>query len=34
MSNKNIKAFLFDAGKVLNEPASGHWFVSPNFLNT
>lgn len=26
-----IKAILFDSGKVLNKPASGHWFITPNF---
>ncbi len=26
-----IKAILFDSGKVLNEPATGHWFITPNF---
>ena len=26
-----IKAILFDSGKVLNEPVSGHWFITPNF---
>ncbi len=26
------KAILFDSGKVLNAPASGHWFISPNFF--
>ena len=26
-----IKAILFDSGKVLNFPASGHWFISPKF---
>lgn len=29
---KNIKAILFDSGKVLNEPISGHWFITPNFF--
>jgi len=32
MSNKNIKAFLFDSGKVLNGPVSGHWFMPPRFF--
>lgn len=26
-----VKAILFDSGRVLNAPASGHWFISPNF---
>lgn len=28
-----IKAILFDSGKVLNAPVTGHWFISPNFFN-
>ena len=28
---KHIKAILLDSGKVLNGPASGHWFITPNF---
>lgn len=28
---KNIKAVLFDSGKVLNRPVTGHWFITPNF---
>lgn len=27
----NIKAVLFDSGRVLNGPATGHWFITPNF---
>ena len=27
----NIKAILFDSGRVLNEPVTGHWFITPNF---
>lgn len=27
-----IKAILFDSGKVLNKPVSGHWFIPPNFF--
>jgi hypothetical protein len=30
--NKNIKAILFDSGKVLNGPTTGHWFISPEFF--
>lgn len=30
--NYKIKAILFDSGKVLNRPSSGHWFISPNFF--
>ncbi|EHJ00860.1 HAD-superfamily hydrolase, subfamily IA, variant 3 [Clostridium sp. DL-VIII] len=29
---KNIKAILFDSGKVLNGPRSGKWFISPKFF--
>ncbi|OBZ16313.1 HAD family hydrolase [Bacillus sp. FJAT-27264] len=32
-SNSVIKAILFDSGKVLNGPVTGHWFISPNFFN-
>lgn len=28
-----IKAVLFDSGRVLNGPASGHWFITPNFFD-
>lgn len=28
---KNIKAVLFDSGRVLNYPRSGDWFIPPNF---
>lgn len=28
---KNIKAILFDSGRVLNYPTTGHWFITPNF---
>ena len=28
----NIKAILFDSGRVLNKPATGHWFITPNFF--
>lgn len=28
-----IKAVLFDSGRVLNGPVSGHWFITPNFYN-
>ena len=32
MQKDIIKVILFDSGKVLNAPATGHWFMSPNFL--
>ncbi|MBV4438527.1 HAD-IA family hydrolase [Clostridium tyrobutyricum] len=27
-----IKAILFDSGKVLNEPVTGSWLITPNFF--
>ena len=27
-----IKSILFDSGRVLNRPLTGHWFISPNFF--
>jgi putative hydrolase of the HAD superfamily len=30
--NYNIKAILFDSGRVLNGPVTGHWFITPNFF--
>lgn len=27
-----IKAILFDSGRVLNRPATGHWFITPGFF--
>ena len=32
MNTKNIKAILFDSGRVLNRPRTGHWFMPPNFF--
>lgn len=32
MKLQNIDAILFDSGKVLNAPQSGHWFITPNFF--
>lgn len=29
---KNISAILFDSGKVLNGPKTGHWFMGPRFF--
>lgn len=29
--NKNIKAILFDSGRTLNIPRTGHWFITPKF---
>lgn len=31
--NSKVKAILFDSGRVLNGPASGHWFITPNFFS-
>lgn len=31
MNTKGIKAILFDSGKVLNSPKTGHWFITPHF---
>lgn len=28
----NIKAILFDSGRTLNIPRTGHWFITPNFF--
>ena len=32
MEIKGIKAILFDSGRTLNIPSTGHWFITPNFL--
>ena len=32
IDTKNIKAILFDSGRVLNKPRTGHWFMAPNFF--
>lgn len=29
---RNIKAILFDSGRVLNQSSTGHWFISPRFF--
>lgn len=28
-----IKAILFDSGRVLNTPSTGHWYITPQFFN-
>lgn len=34
MVNMNsIKAILFDSGRTLNAPRTGHWFITPNFID-
>ncbi len=30
--NETIRAILFDSGRVLNQSATGHWFIPPNFF--
>lgn len=32
LNKSKIKAILIDSGKVLNEPVTGHWFITPNFF--
>lgn len=32
MDMNNIKAILFDSGRTLNVPRTGHWFITPNFM--
>lgn len=29
---RDIKAILFDSGRVLNQSSTGHWFISPKFF--
>lgn len=33
MKTGNIKAILFDSGRTLNIPRTGHWFITPEFFN-
>lgn len=33
MRLNNIEAILFDSGRVLNYPVTGHWFMSPKFFS-
>lgn len=33
MQFDNIEALLFDSGRVLNIPQSGHWFIAPRFFD-
>ncbi|MBX4262143.1 HAD-IA family hydrolase [Clostridium estertheticum] len=33
MNTKGIKAIIFDSGRTLNVPTTGHWFITPNFYN-
>ena len=32
MGKSEIKGILFDSGRVLNEPSTGNWFISPKFF--
>lgn len=32
MNMTNVKAILFDSGRTLNVPRTGHWFITPNFM--
>lgn len=32
LKDKKIKAILFDSGRVLTYPRTGHWFMPPNFF--
>lgn len=33
MQEYDIKAILFDSGRTLNIPRTGHWFITPEFYN-
>ncbi|MCB2354230.1 HAD-IA family hydrolase [Clostridium estertheticum] len=33
MNTKGVKAIIFDSGRTLNVPTTGHWFITPNFYN-
>lgn len=30
---RQLKAILFDSGRVLNSPKTGHWFIPPQFFH-
>lgn len=32
-SSTKVKAILFDSGRVLNTPVTGHWYITPNFFD-
>lgn len=32
MNMDGVKAVLFDSGRTLNAPSTGHWFITPNFF--
>ena len=33
MNMVGVKAILFDSGRTLNVPRTGHWFITPNFID-
>lgn len=33
MEMSGIKAIIFDSGRTLNVPTTGHWFITPNFFD-
>lgn len=33
MDMNNVKTILFDSGRTLNAPRTGHWFITPNFID-
>lgn len=33
MDMNNVEAILFDSGRTLNVPRTGHWFITPNFIH-
>lgn len=33
MDISNVKAILFDSGRTLNVPRTGHWFITPDFID-
>ena len=33
MDMKGVKAILFDSGRTLNVPRTGHWFITPNLMD-
>ena len=33
MDMNRVKAILFDSGRTLNVPKTGHWFITPNYMS-
>lgn len=33
LNMNSVKAILFDSGRTLNVPRTGHWFITPNFMS-